>query len=222
VPCVCVVAVAHLNAMDVAGELQMNMHNTVLKTRLARDGTPIGNAVAQNSLHGWAESTTTLPVDYCGSCYNATHPMGLKCCNDCESVKEAFMYSDKSLEEAENMEQCTREASKEENESRDGEGCRIHGTMQINRVAGNFHVALGRTFHRHGKLVHQFMPGEQSTYNASHTIHEYVSVKIGRKHGDRDQDFFIHHSLHHINRFSIGRKYHFDRDQDENLHFWMT
>ncbi|OQR83742.1 endoplasmic reticulum-Golgi intermediate compartment protein [Achlya hypogyna] len=161
---------AHMNSMDVAGELQVNMHNTVFKTRLAPDGTPIGKAISH--VPNGEEVPITLPPNYCGSCYDAEHPTGLTCCNTCDDVKEAFMSIGKSLEEAETTEQCMREAGKEENESKDGEGCRLHGTMAVNRVAGNFHVALGRTFHRQGRLVHQFIPGQQYSYNASHIVHK--------------------------------------------------
>ncbi|OQR89301.1 endoplasmic reticulum-Golgi intermediate compartment protein [Thraustotheca clavata] len=161
---------AHMNSMDVAGELQVNMHHTVFKTRLAADGTPIGKAISH--VPNAQEVEETLPPNYCGSCYDAKHPAGLECCNTCDHVKEAFIHSDKSLEEADKTEQCIREAGKEESESQDGEGCRLNGTMSVNRVAGNFHVALGRTFHRQGRLVHQFIPGQQYNYNASHIVHK--------------------------------------------------
>ncbi|OWZ08160.1 Endoplasmic reticulum-Golgi intermediate compartment protein [Phytophthora megakarya] len=156
---------AHINAMDVAGELQVNMHQTVIKTRLDAEGKAVGfNA-------GDQLATTDLPEGYCGSCYQAKHPAGKDCCNTCEEVKEAFIYSDLSLEEAEQKEQCVREVNEVEKQAQDGEGCRFTGKMFVNRVAGNFHVALGRTFHRQGRLVHQFRPGQEHTYNASHIIH---------------------------------------------------
>uniref|UniRef100_M4BPL4 Endoplasmic reticulum vesicle transporter N-terminal domain-containing protein n=1 Tax=Hyaloperonospora arabidopsidis (strain Emoy2) TaxID=559515 RepID=M4BPL4_HYAAE len=37
---------AHINAMDVAGELQVNMHQTIVKTRLDDEGNAIGRPVA--------------------------------------------------------------------------------------------------------------------------------------------------------------------------------
>ncbi|KAF0694984.1 Aste57867_14172 [Aphanomyces stellatus] len=160
---------AHMNAMDVAGDLQVNMHHTVFKTRLAPDGTPIGDAMTHVPN---AHPEDALPEDYCGSCYGNTHPAGLTCCNTCDQVKEAFMTGEKTLDDADKTEQCVRERGREEAESKDGEGCRLHGTMFVNRVAGNFHVGLGRTFHRQGRLVHQFLPGQQFTYNSSHIIHE--------------------------------------------------
>ncbi|POM61447.1 Endoplasmic reticulum-Golgi intermediate compartment protein, partial [Phytophthora palmivora] len=153
---------AHINAMDVAGELQVNMHQTMVKTRLDAEGNAIGLSTAEEL------AKTDVPEGYCGSCYQAKHPAGKDCCNTCEEVKEAFIHSDLSLEEAEQKEQCMREIMETEKLAQDGEGCRFTGKMFVNRVAGNFHVALGRTFHRQGRLVHQFRPGQEHTYNASH------------------------------------------------------
>ncbi|DAZ93158.1 TPA: hypothetical protein N0F65_005508 [Lagenidium giganteum] len=160
---------AHVNAMDVAGELQMNMHQTVTKIRLDQSGNQIGRPMSM--LGANAPTKVDVPPNYCGSCYDATHPAGKKCCNTCDEVKEAFMASDVALEEADQKEQCIRESVEEETLAQDGEGCRFQGKMMVNRVAGNFHVALGRTFHREGRLVHQFRPGQEYSFNATHVIH---------------------------------------------------
>lgn len=160
---------AHLNAMDVAGDLQMNLHQSIKKMRLDPKGNQLGRPITMTSSN--VQTQVDLPPDYCGSCYEATHPMGKKCCNTCDEVKEAFINSDIALDEAEKKEQCIRENVLEETLAQDGEGCRFQGQMMVNRVAGNFHVALGRTFHREGRLVHQFRPGQELTFNASHIVH---------------------------------------------------
>ncbi|KAG6615435.1 Endoplasmic reticulum-Golgi intermediate compartment protein [Phytophthora cinnamomi] len=163
---------AHINAMDVAGELQVNMHQTVVKTRLDAAGDAIGRPTSMVTDEDAEEQArTALPDGYCGSCYGAQHPAGKSCCNTCEEVKEAFIHSDLTLEDAEQKDQCVREVMDAEKLAQDGEGCRFTGKMFVNRVAGNFHVALGRTFHRQGRLVHQFRPGQEHTYNSSHVIH---------------------------------------------------
>lgn len=155
---------AHINAMDVAGELQVNMHHTIIKTRIDSKGHEIATIEEKHV-------EKALPADYCGSCYGAKHPADISCCNTCDDVKEAFLHSDLSLEEAEKKEQCVRETIETEKLAQDGEGCRFTGKMFVNRVAGNFHVALGRTFHRKGRMVHQFRPGQEHSYNSSHIIH---------------------------------------------------
>jgi hypothetical protein len=52
-----------------------------------------------------------------------------------------------------------------------GEGCRVSGTMMVNKVSGNFHIAFGDSVIRDGMHIHQFVPAEAPTFNVSHTIH---------------------------------------------------
>jgi len=43
---------------------------------------------------------------------------------------------------------------------------------QVNKVAGNFHVAPGKAFQSpQGQLVHEFKPFDTHTYNVRHVIH---------------------------------------------------
>ena len=43
---------------------------------------------------------------------------------------------------------------------------------QVNKVAGNFHVAPGKAFQSpQGQLVHEFKPFDTHTYNVRHAIH---------------------------------------------------
>ena len=155
-----------MNAMDVAGDLQINMHHSVFKVRLDSMGQTVGRG-SSVSVGG----PPKLDPSYCGDCHGAQRPDGEKCCNTCDDLKTAYMYSGLGLEKADESEQCLREMTQAEREAQNGEGCRLYGYMLVNRVAGNFHVALGRTFHREDRLVHQFLPGEQLTYNSSHIIH---------------------------------------------------
>lgn len=163
-----------MSTMDVTGDLQLNALHDVFKVRLNRDGQPIGEESAAMVSGKHAE----LPRDYCGSCYGATetNPRGgnKACCNDCDDLKRIFAEYGWLVEEAESKEQCQREISSAEKHSQHGEGCRLYGSIKVNRVAGNVHVALGKTFHRNDRVLHQFTPGEQLTYNASHIIHRWV------------------------------------------------
>ena len=63
------------------------------------------------------------------------------------------------------------EASVIHTESQKGEGCRVHGTMVVNKVSGNFHIAHGESIIRDGRHIHQFVPAEAPGFNVSHTIH---------------------------------------------------
>nr|CCA26442.1 endoplasmic reticulumGolgi intermediate compartment protein putative [Albugo laibachii Nc14] len=168
---------SYLTAMDVTGELQMDLHRSIGMTRLDAKGNPI------NTLDSAKEEV--LPANYCGSCYETVHPLGKTCCNTCDEVKEAFVANDLRLFDADQKEQCVREMTEEQRQAQAGEGCRLKGYMMVNRVAGNFHVGLGRTFHRKGKLIHQFLPGQESVFNASFLLHSlsfgtpYANVKNG-------------------------------------------
>jgi hypothetical protein len=53
----------------------------------------------------------------------------------------------------------------------DVEGCRLRGALLVNKVAGNFHVAMGETRQRGAGHIHQFNPLAIADYNVSHTIH---------------------------------------------------
>jgi len=73
-------------------------------------------------------------------------------------------------------EQCLRDKKNPFASVRKGEGCRVSGTMRVNKVAGNFHMALGDSVVRDGRHIHQFVPSEAPGFNVSHTIH---SVSFG-------------------------------------------
>eukprot|EP00522_Entomoneis_paludosa_P010422 CAMPEP_0172446590 /NCGR_PEP_ID=MMETSP1065-20121228/6150_1 /TAXON_ID=265537 /ORGANISM="Amphiprora paludosa, Strain CCMP125" /LENGTH=290 /DNA_ID=CAMNT_0013197743 /DNA_START=162 /DNA_END=1034 /DNA_ORIENTATION=+ len=88
----------------------------------------------------------------------------------------------------ETSEQCIREGRNGQNKNKEneqlesamnqrhakialGEGCNLVGHMTLNRVAGNFHIAMGEGIQRNGKHVHIFNPEETHHFNASHVIH---------------------------------------------------
>jgi endoplasmic reticulum-Golgi intermediate compartment protein 3 len=68
-------------------------------------------------------------------------------------------------------EQCLKDRRNPFANVKPGEGCRVSGTMIVNKVAGNFHMTLGESFVRDGAHIHQFIPAEAPGFNVSHTIH---------------------------------------------------
>mmetsp|Transcript_11464 Transcript_11464/g.15197 ORF Transcript_11464/g.15197 Transcript_11464/m.15197 type:complete len:253 (+) Transcript_11464:1-759(+) len=44
--------------------------------------------------------------------------------------------------------------------------------MTVNRVAGNFHMAMGEGVERDGRHIHSFLPEDTPNFNVSHVIHE--------------------------------------------------
>lgn len=52
------------------------------------------------------------------------------------------------------------------------EGCRIHGFLQLNKVAGNFHIAPGQSFQQHHIHIHSLQNIRLNLLNTSHIIDE--------------------------------------------------
>jgi endoplasmic reticulum-Golgi intermediate compartment protein 3 len=170
-------AEANLDAMDVAGEQQNGIDHDITKTRLdGTTGLPVadsfavriegkaGNGTGEGAAgqHDDADhpaEPTPLPADYCGSCYGAVRGDGNACCNTCEDLRRA--YAEKgwdSADVARGSEQCIREHKNPLSQGKEGEGCRIAGFMFVNKVAGNFHIAMGETHARGAGHIHQFNP----------------------------------------------------------------
>lgn len=159
-----------LVAMDVAGEHQIHADSSykMHKTRLTKNGDPIGDKmlIKLNAKAG----VDPLPKYYCGSCYGAGDEG--QCCNSCEELKSAYVGKGWSVAAiaGDKSEQCKREALLTGGASREGEGCLLEGSMTVNKVGGNFHVALGLTRTVNGRLVHAFNAKDLHHFNTSHRI----------------------------------------------------
>jgi len=153
-----------LVTMDASGEHQLDVHGTIHKHRLASDGHTL---IAEKRLQ---EVNAKLPADYCGSCYGAESGPS-DCCNSCADILDRYSKlgwdNDDVRKEAE---QCKRDKNKPEYSAKDGEGCIIEGSFSVNKVQGNFHVALGKSYTINGRLVHQFNPSMINKYNTSHRV----------------------------------------------------
>lgn len=68
--CCSIAAQAHLDAMDVAGDNQLNVEHEMIKQRLSKHGVPIGKAGVEIIGEG-PLPVTVIPPDYCGPCYGA-------------------------------------------------------------------------------------------------------------------------------------------------------
>jgi hypothetical protein len=69
-------------------------------------------------------------------------------------------------------EQCQHDSTNPFANVEPGEGCRVTGTMNVNKVAGNIHIAHGESIVRDGRHIHQFLPQDAPNFNISHTIHK--------------------------------------------------
>jgi len=154
--------------LDVAGEHQLNPQHDITKTRLDVRGHAITNKkVGLNDLVPKAE----VKEPGCGSCYGAESEEQ-PCCNTCEEVKKAYKKKGWTPNPGQ-IQQCMSEKLTEEMmQQRDqSEGCNLAGYITVNKVAGNFHIAPGRSS-QIGSFVHTHdVDFLARNINVSHTIH---------------------------------------------------
>lgn len=48
------------------------------------------------------------------------------------------------------------------------------GMLEVNKVSGNFHIAVGHAENRDSRHVHSFSSGEVFKFNATHHIEKYA------------------------------------------------
>eukprot|EP00483_Globobulimina_turgida_P013059 UN13083 len=54
----------------------------------------------------------------------------------------------------------------------ESEGCNLSGTMLVNKVSGNLHVAMGESSIKQDQHIHIFDYRNSHNFNISHTIHK--------------------------------------------------
>ncbi|KAI8055847.1 serologically defined breast cancer antigen NY-BR-84 [Syncephalis plumigaleata] len=176
-----------IHVMDASGEEQSDTSHDIVKVRLSPDGHVIEKEqenVLGDSTTGAAKSVQGLvkakDPNYCGDCYGGEKPPS-GCCNTCEEVRDAYMRKGWSFTNTDKIEQCVKEHWSEKMQAQEKEGCNLHGRLGVSKVAGNFHLALGRTFSSSGAHVHDLMPYLSRQYDFSHEIHE---LRFGEKIND--------------------------------------
>mmetsp|Transcript_12480 Transcript_12480/g.29585 ORF Transcript_12480/g.29585 Transcript_12480/m.29585 type:complete len:521 (-) Transcript_12480:332-1894(-) len=171
----------HLSALDVAGDSQINIDDSMKKKQLHLDGSAYSQKEMDVELNQHRVDQERkleilrkdLPDGYCGPCYGA-HETEDQCCNTCDEVTEAYSkrkWKTQLLQYT--AEQCVREGrdKSEPKKMVKGQGCNLAGHMTVNRVAGNFHVAMGEGIERDGKHIHTYNPDDAINFNASHVVH---------------------------------------------------
>lgn len=171
----------HVDVMDVAGDSQLHIEDTMVKQRLSGRGRPMGaeeeaksNQHRQNQEKREKILSEDTPQDYCGPCFGAQERDD-QCCNTCDELIAAYEAKRWKTEMLlTTSEQCIREGRDKGQPKRmkRGEGCNLSGSMTVNRVAGNFHIAMGEGIERDGRHIHTFVPDDTPNFNASHIIHE--------------------------------------------------
>ena len=166
-----------LDAMDVTGETRLDVsRNEVRTTRVDARGRAIAmtserTAVNAKTEAGEREREATGGRSACGDCYGAAEAG--TCCDDCDSVREAYRVKGWALPDLRRVTQCAKEYDVVAMRNEHKEGCHFSGHFEVNKVAGNFHIAPGKSYNNLGQHVHDLSPfaGVES-FNFSHVIHK--------------------------------------------------
>lgn len=150
--------------------------------------------------------------DYCGDCGGASKPEN-GCCNTCEDVRQAYARVGWSFDKPETIEQCVREGYSEKMKEQADQGCRMHGSLTVNKVAGNFHIAPGRSFQMGNQHVHDVAQYMQHGLDFSHHIkHLSFGEQVPNIHNPLDDQRVTEADGMYMFQYYVkvvGTKYHY-------------
>uniref|UniRef100_A0A5K3EPN5 Endoplasmic reticulum-Golgi intermediate compartment protein 3 n=1 Tax=Mesocestoides corti TaxID=53468 RepID=A0A5K3EPN5_MESCO len=186
-------AVLSVDSMDVSGEQHSAITKEINKTRVASDGRLIETG-SYGCVHMlllvrcefWGGKRAELKTckfqhlisftvlrlqsrNYCGSCYGAATSDNV-CCNTCDSVLEAYRLRGWGVPNPDMFEQCKDEKTAGSLVAIGKEGCRLAGHIDVNKVAGAFHIAPGKSYGQGHIHVHDLMAFSGEQFPLSHEI----------------------------------------------------
>ncbi|KAK7574262.1 hypothetical protein V9T40_011453 [Parthenolecanium corni] len=157
-----------LDAVDSSGDQHLHIDYNIYKRRLDVNGNPLEDPrkesippVNKKAVISEEKNST----NECGSCYGAGEAD--QCCNTCLEVKEAYRKKNWQFRPS-GFIQCQQDATK--NSAIFQEACQLYGSMEVNRVAGSFHIAPGQSFSISHIHVHDVQPYASDMFNTTHHI----------------------------------------------------
>ncbi|MFS7919351.1 putative endoplasmic reticulum vesicle transporter [Helianthus anomalus] len=166
-----------LDAIDISGEQHLDIKHAVIKERIDNKG----NLIQVTTHHHIGNPKMGKPIQkhggeiqhnetYCGSCYGAELSSD-ECCNSCDEVREAYRRRGWGLMNPDLFDQCKREGFVQRIKDEEGEGCTMYGSLEVNKMAGNFHFV--KSFHLENlHAPHDVKYYKEDGYNISHRINK--------------------------------------------------
>lgn len=164
----------HLDSVDASGDAAIDVAHHIHKVPVDASGrithleskhkAKLGTEMPQEKYDPTKDPHSVM---FCGSCY--IEKKRGQCCNTCQDVMEVYKRNGLAPPRVEDIEQCLFDASKNH------PGCNIYGTLDVQKVNGNFHFLPGRSFSQEYETrvhhIHEFNPILVDRFNSTHIIH---------------------------------------------------